>query len=86
MSNGEAIPLPAAPPLEGPLPLPADNLYHVVDSQTVADFDSQGTVLIRQGYAPLGAMTVYNLGANVHYLQAFWRQEAVATFMTPQQP
>jgi hypothetical protein len=72
MSNGEPTALPAPD-------LPADNLYHVLEGQVLADFDATASELIRAGYEPLGGMTSYNVGSNAHYLQAFWRPQAVAS-------
>jgi hypothetical protein len=55
-------------------------LYMVLDIQDVNEFNEAASKAIVEGFAPLGSLATHQVGANVHYLQAFWRPEAVSNF------
>ena len=56
-------------------------LYLVLEHTDLAAFTSLCSQKIVDGFEPLGTVTLRQVGNNVTYLQAFWRPNAVATFI-----
>jgi hypothetical protein len=56
-------------------------LYLVLEHSNPETFSSLCSQKILEGFAPLGTLTLRQVGANVTYVQAFWRPDAVATFI-----
>lgn len=56
-------------------------LYLVLEEADRATFTSLCTQKIMEGFAPLGTLTLRQVGQNVTYLQAFWRPSAVPSFL-----
>lgn len=56
-------------------------LYLVLEHSDPAAFASLCSQKILEGFAPLGTLTLRQVGANVTYIQAFWRPNAVADFV-----
>ena len=63
------------------MPSAETELYLVLEHTDLATFTSLCSKKIVDGFEPLGALTLRQVGNNVTYLQAFWRPNAVATFI-----
>jgi hypothetical protein len=56
-------------------------LYIVLEEGNAATFATLCSQKIVEGFAPLGTLTLRQVGQNVTYLQAFWRPNAVPSFI-----
>jgi hypothetical protein len=56
-------------------------LYVVLEHDDAVTFAALCSQKIVDGFEPLGTLTLRQVGQNVTYLQAFWRPQAVATFI-----
>jgi hypothetical protein len=56
-------------------------LYIVLEDGDAATFAALCSQKIVEGFEPLGSLALRQVGQNVSYLQAFWRPQAVATFV-----
>ena len=63
------------------MPSAETELYLVLEPTDLATSTSLCSKKIVDGFEPLRALTLRQVGNNVTYLQAFWRPNAVATFI-----
>ena len=57
------------------------NLFKILEGDNRGVFNDDATVLIRDGYEPLGGVAVFLKDNKSTYVQSFWRRES-ATYTT----